>query len=416
MGDVILKTCQSAKNASLTLATLTTEAKNLFLTIIADELVNKKENILAINNVEVNRAVEQGATSAFIERLKLTEKTIIAMAESLHKIAALPEPVGKTLASWTVPNGLIISRVSMPLGVILVVYEARPNVTIDAAALCIKAGNAVILRGGSECADTNRYLVALMQRVCKQLNIDEATVQYVPSQDRESLAYLLKQDEYIDVVVPRGGKNLIEFVLQQSRIPAFRHLEGICHTYVHEKANQDLALTIVHNAKLRRTGICGATETLLVDAAISKEFLPKIINNLIAAGCEIRGDTDVQKSDARVIAATEQDWHTEYLAPIISIKVVKDLVAAVEHINHYGSSHTEAIITEDKNAADQFFKTVNSAIVMHNTSTQFADGGEFGMGAEIGIATGKLHARGPVGIEQLTTFKYIVEGQGHIRS
>jgi glutamate-5-semialdehyde dehydrogenase len=319
------------------------------------------------------------------------------------------------LAEWTRPNGLKISRVRTPLGVIGVIYESRPNVTADAGALCLKAGNACILRGGSESLKSSAAIHACLRAGLEAAGLPADAIQMVPTSDRAAVGEMLTMTRYIDVIVPRGGASLVERVMQDSRVPTFQHLIGLCHTYIHSAADPAKARSIVLNAKMRRTGVCGATETLLVDAAVAATILPPVLNDLIAAGCEIRGDAAVQKLDARVKAATASDWDEEYLDAILSVKVVADLDAAVAHIIAHGSEHTEAIITEDTAAAERFMDALDSAIVLHNASTQFADGGEFGMGAEIGIATGKLHARGPVGVEQLTTFKYKVRGTGQIR-
>ena len=383
---------------------------------IGEALIQKKQAIIQCNAEEVKRAASSGVNDAFVDRLTLTSERFDQMVEGVKNVQQLPDPVGKIIASWAVPSELQISKVSMPLGVIAVIYEARPNVTVDASALCFKSGNAVILRGGSECAKTNALLCDAMREGLRAKGIDDHAIQYIPDQSHDAVKFLLKMDEYVDVLISRGGKNLIKTVTQESAIPVFRHLDGICHTYIHSGADQSMAEEIIINAKLRRPGICGATETLLIDRACAEKFLPSILNTLIEKGCEVRGDKFCRDLDPRVKAATEEDWETEYLAPILSVKTVSDIGEAIQHINHYSSSHTEAIVTENDEAAVKFLTEVTSANVMHNCSTQFADGAEFGMGAEIGISTGKLHARGPVGLEQLTTFKYVVRGRGQIRS
>jgi glutamate-5-semialdehyde dehydrogenase len=338
------------------------------------------------------------------------------MAEGLDTIANLPDPVGRILAEWERPNGLRIQRIAVPLGVIGIIYESRPNVTADAAALCLKSGNAVILRGGSESFHSSRAIHACLQKGLKSVGVPIEAVQMVATTDRQAVAFMLSSmTDYIDVVIPRGGKSLIRRVQQDARVPVIGHLEGICHVYLHESANPELAKSIVVNAKMRRTGICGAAETLLVDRPAMNSLLPPVLSALQNAGCEVRGDADVQSLFPSAIAATENDWSTEYLDAVISVRVVDDMSAAIEHIRRYGSAHTESIVADDQAAADRFLAEVDSAIVLHNASTQFADGGEFGMGAEIGIATGKLHARGPVGAEQLTSYKYIVRGNGQVR-
>lgn len=413
LNEQVLNLCQQAKKASVNLAQLSTEQKNRALLSIAAQLEKNSASILSANQKDLSRLENKDA--AFIDRLTLTEARLHTMIDGVKQIAQLPDPVGKILTSWTVPSSLHISRVSVPLGVIAIIYESRPNVTADAAALCLKSGNATILRGGSECAFSNQAITACLQAGLRDADIDANAIQYMPTQDRTAIDILLQMDQYIDVLIPRGGKNLIRYLSEHSKIPLLKHLDGNCHTYIHSDADLNMALDIIKNAKLRRTGVCGATETLLIDRNVAEEFLPDIISMLLKNGCEIRGDAIVQKINAKVIAATDEDWATEFLAAILAIKVVDDLDDAIAHIGQYSSSHTEAIITNNETAAKKFLSEVNSAIVMHNCSTQFADGGEFGMGAEIGIATGKLHARGPVGVEQLTTFKYQVEGNGKIR-
>jgi glutamate-5-semialdehyde dehydrogenase len=350
-----------------------------------------------------------------LDRLELDEGRVEAMAEGLEAIAAFPDPVGRVLAEWDRPNGLRIARVSAPLGVIGIIYESRPNVTADAGGLCLKAGNAAILRGGSESFQSSGAILDCLQQGLGAAGLPESAVQRVPTTDRAAVGLLLTMNDYVDVIVPRGGRGLIERVFAESRIPVLAHLEGICHTYVDRSADPDMAREIVVNAKMRRTGICGATETLLVDRPVLRSHLPAILDALIEAGCAVRGDPETRAIDERITPASDEDWVTEYLAPVISVKVLDGVDEAIGHINRYGSHHTEAIVAEDAAMAERFLARVDSGIVMHNASTQFADGGEFGMGAEIGISTGKLHARGPVGAEQLTSIKYVVRGQGQVR-
>jgi glutamate-5-semialdehyde dehydrogenase len=336
------------------------------------------------------------------------------MARGLEEIAKQPDPVGRILAQWTRPNGLKFARVSVPLGVIGIIYESRPNVAADAGGLCIKSGNAVILRGGSESARSSAVIVGALQAGLVETDLPAAAIQAVPTTDREAVGILLRMDDIVDLIVPRGGRSLIERVTAESRIPVLKHLDGLCHTYIHAKADPAMAREIVLNAKMRRTGICGATETLLIDRG-ALGFAEPILDDLVKAGCEVRGDDEALKLHEKVKQATSQDWDTEYLDAIIAVRVVDGLDDAIAHINRHGSHHTEAIVTADEAAAGRFLNEVDAGIVMHNTSTQFADGGEFGMGAEIGISTGKLHARGPVGAEQLTSYKYIVRGNGQLR-
>ncbi|HEY8267560.1 MAG TPA: glutamate-5-semialdehyde dehydrogenase, partial [Xanthobacteraceae bacterium] len=352
----------------------------------------------------------------FLDRLSLDAKRVSIMADGVDAVAALPDPVGQVTASWTRPNGLKFERVRTPLGVVAVVYESRPNVTADAGVLCIKAGNAVILRGGSESFRSSGAIHKALVEGLSAEGLPADAIQLVPTRDRAAVGHLLTGlNGNVDVVVPRGGKDLVGRVESEARIPVFAHLEGICHVYVHAPADLDMAKKIVLNAKMRRTGVCGAAETLLVDRALAATHLQPLVQMLIEAGCEIRGDDATRAADKRVVAATEQDWSTEYLDAILSVKVVDGLKAAIDHIGRYGSSHTESIVTGDNKAAEAFLREVDSAIVLHNASTQFADGGEFGFGGEIGIATGRLHARGPVGAEQLTSFKYRVHGSGQTR-
>ena len=362
------------------------------------------------------RRASKGRDQAFLDRLMLDNARVAAMAKGVREVAALADPVGQVMASWTRPNGLQISRVRVPLGVIGIIYESRPNVTADAAALCLKSGNAVILRSGSESFLTSLLIANTLNEGVVEAGLPASAIQLVPTVDRSAVGFMLGGlGGAIDVIVPRGGKSLVERVQGEARVPVFAHLEGVCHVYVHAPADLAMAEKIVLNAKMRRTGVCGAAETLLVDRKAAPTHLAPLVEMLIEAGCEVRGDPETQRADSRVKPATEEDWPKEFLDAIIAVKVVDGLDEAIEHIARYGSQHTDAIVTEDRAAAEQFLARVDSAIVLHNASTQFADGGEFGMGAEIGIATGRFHARGPVGVEQLTTFKYVVRGQGQTR-
>lgn len=406
----------NARAAGRALAKTTTDAKNTALRAAATAIRANAEKIKAENAMDMAAARAKNLTPALMDRLDLNDSRITAMAKGLEEIATLADPVGDVMAEWSRPNGLAIQRVRMPLGVIGIIYESRPNVTADAGGLCLKAGNACILRGGSESFNSSRAIFACLQDGLKAAHLPLSAIQMVPTTDRAAVGEMLTMTKYIDVIVPRGGQSLVDRVMRDSRVPTFQHLTGLCHTYIHSAADPAKARKIVLNAKMRRTGICGATETLLVDEAIAASVLPAILDDLATAGCELRGDAMVQKLDARVKPASLEDWNTEYLDAILSVKTVKNLDDAVAHIITHGSEHTEAIITEDTAAAEAFMDGVGSAIVMHNASTQFADGGEFGMGAEIGIATGKMHARGPVGVEQLTTFKYKVRGDGQVRS
>jgi glutamate-5-semialdehyde dehydrogenase len=372
--------------------------------------------ILDANTRDVAAARHAERVDAFVDRLLLEETRVAAIARGLEEIAELPDPVGSVMADWTRPNGLRFQRVRVPLGVIGIIYESRPNVTADAGALALKAGNAAILRGGSESHNSSQAIHACLVEGLKAAGLPEGAIQLVPTTDRAAVGHMLAGlDGTIDVIVPRGGKSLVERVQKEARVPVFAHLEGICHTYVDRDADLDMAVRVVLNAKLRRLGVCGATETLLVDKAAPADVLPTLVKALLDAGCEVRGDAAAAKTDNRVKPATEADWATEYLDAIIAVKVVDGVEAAIAHIAKYGTQHTEAIITCNTQTAEHFLKAVDSAIVLHNASTQFADGGEFGFGAEIGIATGKMHARGPVGVEQLTSFKYVVRGTGQTR-
>ncbi len=405
-----------ARSAARTLALAPTVQKDRALAAMAGAIRAHRSAILAANAEDLAEARASGATAAFLDRLALDDKRVTGMADGLDVVRALADPVGKVTESWTRPNGMTIERVRVPLGVIGVIYESRPNVTADAGALCLKAGNAAILRGGSESQRSNQAIHAAMSEGLKAAGLPGPAIQLVPTRDRVAVGLMLAGlDGAIDVIVPRGGKSLVARVQAEARVPVFAHLEGICHVYVDKAAALDMAKAIVLNAKMRRTGVCGATETLLVDRAAESTHLKPLVAMLLDAGCEVRGDDATHAVDPRVKPASEQDWSTEYLDAVISAKVVDGVDGAIAHIEHYGSHHTDSIVTADAAAAEKFLREVDSAIVLHNASTQFADGGEFGFGAEIGIATGRFHARGPVGVEQLTSFKYRVRGSGQIR-
>ncbi|MDI3469733.1 MAG: Gamma-glutamyl phosphate reductase [Pseudolabrys sp.] len=405
-----------ARSAARVLALASTAQKNAALAAMARAIRGYTGAIIASNAEDLADARASSANGAFLDRLSLDEQRIEAMAAGLETVAALADPVGVVTESWTRPNGMTIERVRVPLGVIGIIYESRPNVTADAGALCLKAGNAAILRGGSDSHRTSRAIHAALAQGLREAGLPEDAIQFVPTRDRAAVGHMLAGlDGTIDVIVPRGGKGLVGRVQAEARVPVFAHLEGVCHVFVDKAASLDMAKTIVLNAKMRRTGVCGAAETLLVDRAAAPAELKPLIAMLLDAGCEVRGDQAVQAADPRVKPATEEDWSTEYLDAVIAAKVVDNLDAAIAHIERYGSHHTDAIVTDDPKAAEKFLREVDSAIVLHNASTQFADGGEFGFGAEIGIATGRMHARGPVGVEQLTSFKYRIRGTGQIR-
>jgi glutamate-5-semialdehyde dehydrogenase len=407
----------AARDAARALRETSTEAKNAALLAAAAAIRTHAADILAANGEDLMLAKMEGLSSALLDRLALDDGRVEAMAQSMEEVAALPDPVGRELARWTRPNGLEIARLATPIGVIGIIYESRPNVTADAAALCLKSGNAVILRGGSESARSSGAILEALREGLASAKLPANAVQMVPTTDRAAVGMMLAGlDGAIDLIIPRGGKGLVGRVQSEARVPVLAHLEGICHVYIHEGADLEKGRAIVLNAKMRRTGICGAAETLLIDRAVLKSHGLPVLEDLHAAGCEIRGDKDVCAVFPAAVPASEEDWRTEYLDAIISVKVVNGIEDAIRHIETYGSHHTEAIVTEDTAAAERFLWALDSAIVMWNTSTQFADGGEFGMGAEIGIGTGKLHARGPVGVEQLTTFKYIVCGNGQVRA
>jgi glutamate-5-semialdehyde dehydrogenase len=407
---------RDARRAAHVLALAPAARKNRALVAMAKAVRGARSAILAANAEDVAEAKSKSATAAFLDRLTLDAKRVEAIAAGLDMIGKLKDPVGAVMASWRRPNGMRIERVRVPLGVVGVIYESRPNVTADAAALCLKAGNAVILRGGSESFRSVRAIHGALIEGLAQAGLPTAAISLVPTRDRAAVGMMLAGlDGAIDVIVPRGGKDLVERVQAEARVPVFAHLEGVCHVYVDGAAKLAMAKSIVLNAKMRRTGVCGAAETLLVDRAGGTKLLKPLVTMLIDAGCEVRGDAAVQAADPRVKPAGESDWSTEYLDAILTAGVVDGVDAAIAHIERYGSHHTDAIVTENRSAAEKFLREVDSAIVLHNASTQFADGGEFGFGGEIGIATGRLHARGPVGVEQLTSFKYRIHGSGQTR-
>jgi len=401
--------------ASNKIKNLTLDEKNSLLQSISKSIIEDRSDIIKANDKDVSEAQEK-LSKSMVDRLQLNEERIDGIIQSIETVISLPDPIGNILYNNTRPNGMKIERVSVPLGVVGIIYESRPNVTVDASILCLKSGNSVILRGGSESFNSNLQLVKSMQKACNNIGLDKNIIQFIETTDRSAVDYMLsKMSNYIDVVVPRGGKGLVKKVQESAKIPVIGHLDGICHIYVDESSDPATASKIVTNAKLRRTSICGAAETILIDEKCIDSHLPKIINDLKSGGCEIRGDRKCKEKFNEIILASDADWKTEYLDAIISIKVVNGVEDAIDHIEKYGSGHTESIISESKDSVEKFLNSVGSAIVMHNTSTQFADGGEFGLGAEIGIATGKLHARGPVGLEGLTTYKYVVRGNGQIR-
>lgn len=416
LSAVMLELGQRARAAASVLAFASPESKVKALHAAADAMDDRRDDILSANALDMRAAEGKGISKAFLDRLQLNDKRIDGMIEGLRTIAGLPDPVGRVLAEWTRPNGMAIRRVATPLGVIGVIFESRPNVTADAGALTLKAGNAVILRGGSDSVNSSRAIHACLVAGLKAAGLPADAIQIVPTTDRAAVGEMLAGlGGAIDVIVPRGGKTLVARVQSEARVPVFAHLEGICHTYIDKSAELQMAVDVTLNAKMRRTGICGATETLLVHRDVVATHLKPVIAALVAKGCEIRGDATVMSLIPEAIAATEEDWHTEYEDAIISVKVVADVGEAIAHIGKYSSHHTEAIITEDAASVARWFNEIDSAILLHNASTQFADGGEFGFGGEIGIATGKFHARGPVGVEQLTSFKYLVEGTGQTR-
>jgi glutamate-5-semialdehyde dehydrogenase len=416
LADIMRAIGRSARDAAARLELASSDQKNRALKAATQALRASSRAILAANELDMREAESHGTADAMLDRLRLDEQRIETMAGGLESIEQLPDPIGTVLAEWTRPNGMVIQRRRVPLGVIGIIYESRPNVTADAGALCLKSGNAVILRGGSESMRSNAAIHACLEQGLKSAGLPGACIQLVPTADRAAVGYMLAEmADDIDVIVPRGGKSLIARVRKEARVPVIGHLEGVCHVYVDRSANLKMARDIVLNAKMRRTGICGAAETLLVDRGCAHTHLRPLVEMLIKAGCEVRGDEPTARIDARVKSATEQDWYTEYLDAIIAVRVVDDAAAAMAHIRKYGSQHTDCIVADDRAVAERFLTEVDSAIVLHNASTQFADGGEFGMGAEIGISTDKFHARGPVGTEQLTSYKYLVRGSGQIR-
>ena len=405
-----------AKQASAILTTASSSQKNSFFDLAIKEIKSDKELILMANHQDVSQARDNGKDDAFIDRLELNHERIEGICKTLEEIKLFPDPVGKVLATWDRPNGLNISRVSTPLGVIGIIFESRPNVASDAGGLCLKSGNAVILRSGKDGLRSATALVNALQKALLEAKLPKESIQIVPSESREAATFMLEGlNGSIDVIVPRGGKSLVAEVEKSAKVPVFGHLEGICHVYVDEHADEKKALEICVNAKMRRTGICGAVETILLNQNIAASFGPVLVAKLLSLDCEVRGCSKTMALDDRVVPASEEDWSTEYLAPIVSIKVVKDIGEAIDHVNKYGTGHTESIVSENNKAQNQFTDGIDSAILMINASTQFADGGEFGLGGEIGIATGKFHARGPVGLDQLTSFKYIVLGDGQTR-
>jgi len=414
--ELMMTLGQAARTAARVLALAPPEQKNQALMAMAAKIRRSAADILYENRRDLDNAAAKDLKDSFVDRLTLNEARLEAMAKGLEEIAALPDPVGQVMSAWTRPNGLEISRVRVPIGVIGIIYESRPNVTADAGGLCLKSGNAAILRGGSDSFHTSAAIIACLQRGLDIAGLPRTAIQMVPNADRDCVGLMLEGlGGTLDLIVPRGGKSLVARVQQDARVPVFSHLEGICHVYVDKAADTEMARKIVLNAKMRRTGICGSAETILIDRAGAERNLKPIISTLIDAGCEVRGDEACMKADPRVKPATEEDWSTEYLDAIVSMKLVDGVEEAMAHITRYGSQHTDSIVTDDQATAERFLKELDSAIVLHNASTQFADGGEFGFGAEIGIATGKLHARGPVGVEQLTTFKYQVRGSGQTR-
>jgi glutamate-5-semialdehyde dehydrogenase len=409
-------TGRKARAASRPLAIADTKQKNAALAAMADAIERSEKAILDANAIDVANGEESGLSPAMMDRLKLDPARIKAMAEGIREIAALKDPIGEVIAQWDRPNGLHIERVRTPLGVVGVIYESRPNVTADAGALCLKAGNPVILRGGSDSLNSSAAIHAGLVEGLKAAGLPEDAIQLVPVADRAAVGEMLAGlSGNLDVIIPRGGKSLVARVQQEARVPVFAHLEGICHLYIDGSAKLDMAVAVAVNAKMRRTGICGAAETLLVDRAAAATHLVPILEALDKAGCEIRGSADVLAAFPKAKPATDADWTTEYLDAIISVKLVDGVADAIEHIETHSSHHTEGIVAEDPVTVERFFSEIDSAILLHNASTQFADGGEFGMGAEIGIATGKMHARGPVGVEQLTSFRYRVRGTGQVR-
>ena len=414
--EVMAEIGRQARLASQKLAIVDTEIKQDAIRLAAKFLSDRSDEVLAANQLDMDAGEKSGLSAAMLDRLRLDENRLNGIVSALNAISDLKDPVGEVISDWDRPNGLKISRVRTPLGVIGVIFESRPNVTADAGALCLMAGNAVILRGGSDSFHSSTAIHGCLMKGLEAVGLPDTAIQIVPTTDRAAVGEMLKGlDGNLDVLVPRGGKGLVHRVQTESRVPVFAHLEGICHVYVDASADVEMAKKVVHNAKMRRTGVCGAAETLLIDSAALDTHLVPVLNQLSDSGCEIRGDETVVKAFPAAIAATEEDWSTEFLDAIISVKVVHGVSAAIAHVTQYSSGHTEAVVAEDAEVAERFLNELDSAILLHNASTQFADGGEFGMGAEIGIATGKMHARGPVGVEQLTSFKYQVRGNGQTR-
>ncbi|MCD6489835.1 MAG: glutamate-5-semialdehyde dehydrogenase [Thermodesulfobacterium sp.] len=414
--EMILDMAKRAKIASKELVTLSSNTKNEVLKRVAQKLREKKEELKKINEKDVTQAINQGHTRAFIDRLTLTDKIIEGMAKGLEEVAMLPDPVGEVVKMWKRPNGLWVGRMRIPLGVIAMIYESRPNVTIDAAGLCFKSGNTVILRGGKEALNSNLALGGIFRETLKEFNISEDAVQVVPTPDRKLMEYMLELEEYIDLVIPRGGEGLIRFVTEKARMPVIKHYKGVCHVYIDEEADLKKAKEIAINAKCQRPGVCNAMETLLVHKNIAEKILPDLAEEYRKYGVELRGCSETLKYIPWIKPATEEDWYAEYLDLILAIKVVEDIDSAIEHISKYGSNHTEAIVTENYSKAMKFLKEVDASVVLVNASTRFNDGGELGLGAEIGISTTKIHAYGPMGLEELTTTKFIVFGDGQIRT
>ncbi|MFZ2655837.1 MAG: glutamate-5-semialdehyde dehydrogenase [Victivallales bacterium] len=413
--NALLEMGEKARIAAHKLAIMTTDQKNNCLRAMADTIEIESENLKKENAKDIEAGRKAGLSSAMLERLALTDKVINSMSKGLKDVAELEDPVGKQLGEWIRPNELDIRKVSVPIGVIAIVYESRPNVTVDAAGLCLKAGNAVILRGGKEAIHSNIALAHCMNRAGLSAGLPEGAVQLIPWTDRAAVTLMLKMNNYIDLVIPRGGEGLIRTVVENSTIPVIKHYKGICHVYVDSEADIDMALKIVENAKCQRPGVCNAAETLLIHKSIAAKFAPKMAAILKKRGVEMRGDNEFRKLVPDAKAASEEDWTTEYLDLILSIRIVPDLGAAIEHINFYGSKHSDAIVTKNQVSAKRFLSEVDSAAVYVNASTRFTDGGEFGMGAEIGISTDKLHARGPMGLAELTSYKYIIYGNGQCR-
>ncbi len=404
-----------SKKSQIEIANSSHVKRNKVLQKFSELIEINKDKLIKANQIDIAQSKQRGVKDSYLDRLELNEKRILSMSKQIKNISFFDDPLNKTLSNWLRPNGLKISRISVPLGVLGIIYESRPNVTADAAALAIKSGNSVIVRCGSDSYNSCNFLVNLVRDALSENEFSKDAVQLVPTNDRDAVGYMLRMSDLIDVIIPRGGRSLVEKVQKEARVPVFSHLEGICHIYVDKSADFDKSLSVVLNGKMRRTGICGATETLLVDESIAKKFLPQVTDVLEKSGCKLLGDSKSRSIVPSIGLASDKDWVTEYLAPILSIKVVRGVHDAIEHIRQYGTQHTDAIMTEDEKIAEKFTTLVDSAIVMVNTSTQFADGAEFGLGAEIGISTGRLHARGPVGVDQLTSFKYVVYGSGQTR-